>query len=116
MDGRAGGISMFRQLLICALGDMAVLLSNSEFAHGTATEAKAMLEKTVAAIKADKAKTLDQINKGENGFLVGDIYPFCFKLSDGLLVAVGNPNVKGLLGTDARTFKDPTGDVYGPRL
>jgi hypothetical protein len=26
-----------------------------------------MLEKTVAAIKADK--TLDQINKGENGFL-----------------------------------------------
>jgi hypothetical protein len=33
-----------------------------------------MLEKTVAAIKADKAKTLDQINKGEYGFLVGDIY------------------------------------------
>src|SRR5580693_10673266 len=83
---------------------------------GTAADAKAMLDKTVAAIKADKAKTLDQINKGENGFLVGDIYPFCFKLSDGLLVAVGNPNVKGLLGKDARTFKDPTGDVYGPRL
>ena len=75
-----------------------------------------MLEKTVAAIKADKSKTLDQINKGENGFVVGDIYPFCFNLSDGLLVAVGNPNVKGLLGKDARTFKDPTGDVYGPRL
>lgn len=54
-----------------------------------------MLEKTVAAIKADKAKTLDQINKGENGFLVGDLYPFCFNLSDGLLVAVGNPNVRG---------------------
>ena len=32
------------------------------------------------------------------------------------LVAVGNPNVKGALGKDARTFKDPTGDVYGPRL
>ena len=47
---------------------------------------------------------------------MGDIYPFCFNLSDGLLVAVGNPNVKGLLGKDARTFKDPTGDVYGPRL
>ncbi len=89
----------------------------AQMAHqGTDDDAKAMLEKTVAALKADKAKTLDEINKGENGFVQGDIYPFCFNLSDGLLVAVGNPNVKGLLGKDARTFKDPTGDVYGPRL
>jgi hypothetical protein len=112
-----GGISMFRKLVVIgALGAMAVLFSTAAFAQGTAADAKAMLEKTVAAIKADKANTLDQINKGENGFLVGDLYPFCFNLSDGLLVAVGNPNVKGLLGKDARTFKDPTGDVYGPRL
>jgi hypothetical protein len=103
-------------LAIGALGAMAVLFSTAAFAQGTAADAKAMLEKTVAAIKADKAKTLDEINKGENGFLVGDLYPFCFNLSDGLLVAIGNPNVKGLLGKDARTFKDPTGDVYGPRL
>jgi hypothetical protein len=113
---KQGGISMFRKLLIGALGTMAVLFSTTAFAQGTAADAKAMLEKTVAAIKADKAKTLDQINKGEGGFLVGDLYPFCFNLGDGLLVAVGNPNVKGLLGKDARTFKDPTGDVYGPRL
>jgi hypothetical protein len=111
-----GGISMLRKLLIAALGAAAVVFSTTAFAQGTAAEAKAMLEKTVAAIKADKAKTLDQINKGENGFLVGDLYPFCFNLSDGILVAVGNPNVKQLLGKDAKTFKDPTGDVYGPRL
>ena len=36
--------------------------------HGTADEAKAMLLKAVAALKADKAKTLDLINKGEGGF------------------------------------------------
>jgi hypothetical protein len=95
---------------------MAVLFSTTAFAQGTAADAKAMLEKTVAAIKADKAKTLDQINKDENGFLVGDIYPFCFNLSDGLLVANANLNVKQLLGKDVRTFKDPTGDLYGPRL
>jgi len=111
-----GGMSMFRNFVIGALGAMAVLSSTTAFAQGTSADAKAMLEKTVAAIKADKARTLDQINKGENGFFVGDLYPFCFNLSDGLLVAVGNPNVKGLLGKDARTFKDPTGDVYGPRL
>src|SRR5262245_45771057 len=90
-----GGISMFRKLLIGALGAMAVLFSTTAFAQGTAADAKAMLEKTVAAIKADKSKTLDQINKCENGSLVGDIYPFCFNLSDALLVALGNPNVKG---------------------
>src|ERR1700746_3507012 len=107
---------MFRKLVIGALGAVAVLFSTTAFAQGTAADAKAMLERTVAAVKADKATTLDQINKGENGFLVGDLHPFFFNLSDGLLVAVGNPNVKQLLGKDARTFKDPTGDVYGPRL
>ena len=40
---------------------------------GTAADAKAMLTKTVAALKADKAKTLDLINKGEGGFLDRDI-------------------------------------------
>ena len=92
---------MLRKLVIGALGAMAVLFSTTAFAQATAADAKAMLEKTVAVIKADKAKTLDQINKGENGFLVGDIYPFCFNLSDGKIVAVANPNAKQLLGTTA---------------
>ena len=104
---------MLRNILIGV--SAIVLLSTTALAQGTPADAKAMLAKTVAAIKADKAKTLDQINKGGD-YMVGDIYPFCFNLSDGLLVAVGNPNVKGLLGKDARTFKDTTGDVYGPRL
>ena len=107
---------MFRKLVIGTLGAMAALFSATALAQGTAADARAMLEKTVAAIKTDKARTLNQINNGENCFLVGDLYPFCFDLSDGRLVAVGNPNVKGLLGKDARKFRDPTGDVYGPRL
>jgi hypothetical protein len=90
---------MFPRLLIGALGATAVLLE-AAYAQGTAADAKAMLEKTVAAIKADKAKALDEINKGENGFLVGDIYPFCFNLDDGTLVAIGNPNAKHSLGQD----------------
>ena len=57
-----------------------------------------MLDKTITALKANKAKTLDEINNGENGFLQGDIYPFCFNLSDGILVAVANPNAKGEFG------------------
>jgi len=90
--------------------------ASAAFALGTAADAKAMLEKTVTALKADKAKTLDEINAGTNGFLQGDIYPFCFNLSDGKNVAVANPNAKGLIGKDIRTLKDPTGDAFGQRI
>jgi hypothetical protein len=53
-----------------------------------------MLLKAIAALKADKAKTLDLINKGEGGFLDRDLYVFCDNLSDGKTVAIGNPNSK----------------------
>jgi signal transduction histidine kinase len=92
------------------------LFATAALALGTADDAKAMLQKTVAAIKADKAKALDEINAGTNGFLVGDIYPFCFNLSDGNIVAVSNPNAKANLGKDIRLNKDATGDVFGERL
>jgi hypothetical protein len=57
-----------------------------------------MLEKTVSALKADKAKTLDLINEGKGGFLDRDLYPFCFNLSDGKNVAVASPNSKQVKG------------------
>ena len=53
-----------------------------------------MLEKTIAAVKADKAKTLDLINEGKGGFLDRDLYVFCANNSDGKVVALGNPNAK----------------------
>ena len=53
-----------------AVASAAVLtLSATAFAQGTATEAKAMLETAVVALKADRAKTLDTINEGEGEFL-----------------------------------------------
>jgi signal transduction histidine kinase len=107
---------MFHRLMIGSLSALTIVFSQAAFAQGTAADAKAMLEKTVATLKADKAKTLEEINAGTNGFLVGDIYPFCFQLSDGILVAVANPNAKGNLGKDERTQKDATGDNYGARL
>ena len=94
----------------------AVLFANAALALGTAADARAMLDKTIAALKADKAKTLVEINNAQNGFLQGDIYPFCFNLSDGILVAVANPNAKANLGKDIRSNKDATGDAFGERL
>jgi hypothetical protein len=93
-----------------------MLFSTAAFAQGTEADARAMLDKTITALKADKAKTLDMINKGEGGFLKGDIYPFCSNVSDDKIVAVANPNAKKLIGTDGRSLKDTTGKAYGEEM
>ena len=80
---------------------------------GTAAEAKAMLERAVAAVKADKAKALEMFNKGEGGFKDRDLQPFCFNMSDGKVTATTVPN---LLGTDVRTLKDKNGKEFGQEI
>jgi hypothetical protein len=107
---------MVRTFMITATSAAILSLSPMAFAQGqfgTADEAKAMLVKVVAAVKADKTKALDMINKGEGGFLDRDLYPFCSNISDGKAVANGNPNAKQLLGVDTRTLKDPAGKAFG---
>lgn len=86
------------------------LAQKSEF--GTAAEAKAMLEKAVAAIKADKAKALATINKGEGGFRDRDLYPACSGL-DGKVTAHVD---QSRLGMDRHTMKDQTGKPYGAEI
>jgi len=81
--------------------------------YGNADDAKAMLYKAIAAVKADKAKALEMFNKGEGGFLDRDIYPFCINLSNGIQVAT---QIKSTLGADVRTFKDATGRNFGQDL
>ena len=61
--------------------------------YGTADEARAMLERAVAAVKSDKAKALDMFNRGEDGFRDRDLYVFCANASDGVLTA--HPYLKG---------------------
>ena len=65
---------IIRKFMIVAASVFA--LASTAFAQqgGTAEQARAMLLKAVAAVKADKAKALDEFNKGEGGFLQGDLY------------------------------------------
>jgi len=109
---------MFRTLVITMVSATVLALSATAFAQGTATEAKAMLDKARVAVKADKANTLDTINKGEGGFLDRDLYVFCFNIGDGKVVATGstNPAARKVIGLDARTLKDATGKVFGQDL
>lgn len=108
---------MFRSLMIGALSAAALTMATSAIAqqakYGTAAEAKAMLERAVAAVKADKAKALASFNAGTDGFKDRDLQPFCFNMSDGKLVATTNPS---LLGTDVKGLKDNSGKVFGEEV
>ena len=110
---------MVRKFMIAAASAAVIALSPAAFAQqtgGTADEAKAMLMKAVAAVKADKTKALDMFNKGEGGFLDRDLYVFCANASDGTIVAIGNPNLKQALGTDIRAAQNSTGKAFGAEI
>jgi hypothetical protein len=58
-----------------------------ETMYATSEEAKAMLEKAIAAVKQDKAKALDMFNKGEGGLKDRDLYVWYANASDGIMTA-----------------------------
>jgi hypothetical protein len=72
-----------------------------------------MLDKAVAAVKADQAVALGMFNKGEGGFRDRDLYPFCARITDAKGLATP---LAVAAGTDTRTLKDPTGKAYGLEL
>ncbi len=74
---------------------------------GAAPDAKAMLEKAIAALKADKAGALANFTKGENGFKDRDLYPFCGG-PDGVFSA--HPS---LVGKSMKDLKDKAGKPIG---
>jgi hypothetical protein len=109
-------MTMLGRLLIALLTVAAFGASTPSYAQkadfGTASEAKAMLEKTVAAIKADKAKALAMINKGEGGFKDRDLYPACSGLDGKVTAHPDNTRI----GMDRNTMKDDTGKAYGAEI
>jgi hypothetical protein len=75
-----------------------------------AEEAKAMLGRAMAALKADEAAALSAFNDANNkDFRDRDLYVFCFGMADGKITAYSSP---GLIGIDVRTLTlkdDPIG-------
>jgi hypothetical protein len=79
--------------------------------YGTAEEAKAMLNKAVAAVQEDKAKALDMFNKGEGGFKDRDLYVFCANASDGIVTA--HPTNRG---KELRDIEGKHGAPFGREI
>jgi Single Cache domain 2 len=107
---------MMRPFLIAAAAAAVVVSSSATFAEergGSPAEAKAMLERAIVAVKENKTKALALFNNGVGAFTERDLYVFCNKLTDGEIVAIGNPNAKNLIGQDVRTIKDAAGKNFG---
>ena len=103
---------MLRTLALVAFA--ALFLANATFAagdYGTAEEAKAMLDKAVAAVKADKAKALEMFNKPDGGFRDRDLYVFCANASDGVQTAHPAPT-----GGNLMDVKDVNGFAFGKEM
>jgi len=103
---------MIRSLMIGVVSVAALTFSTASFAQGTSAEAKSMLDKAVAAVKADKAKALASFLAGTDGFKDRDLYPFCFNIADGVTVAAP----AAVMGKDVRTLKDAKGTAFGADL
>jgi hypothetical protein len=93
---------------ISALPETAAYAQKADY--GSPAEARAMLEKVVAGMKADTAQTVAQINKGE--FKDRDLYPYCAG-PDGKYVA--HP-VAARIGVVQKDAKDQNGKAYGEEM
>jgi cytochrome c len=107
---------MFRILVIGAVSAVALTLSTTAFSQGqfgTAAEAKAMVEKAVAELKANEATALIKFNKADGGFRDRDLYVYCFEMGSGKFTAHVNA---ALMGTDVRTLKEKDGSPLGQKI
>ena len=109
---------MLRGVLIGAAVAVALMAATAAFAqmapYGSADDAKAMLAKAVAELKANKAEALAKFNKADGEFKDRDLYVYCFEVTTGKFTAHVNPR---LMGTDIRAVKDPKdGSPLGQKL
>jgi len=81
---------------------------------GTAEEAKAMLERAVAAVEADQAAALAAFTAGTGGFRDRDLYVACNNVSDGTVTAHGaDPS---MVGRNIYELTDATGKRFGEEI
>lgn len=99
-----------RRFAVLAMVVLGVASQAAAGDFGTAAEAKAMLERAVTAVKANKADALAKFTKGEGGFKDRDLYPFCGG-KDGNFTA--HPT---LVGKSLKDLKDKAGKGLGQEI
>lgn len=104
---------MSRRLLILALAALASFARVGSIAAqelGTGDEARAMLNRAIAALKSDAPSALSQFNDpSDRAFHDRDLYVFCFDVSDGKITADSNTGLRGIDIQTLRLKDDPIG-------
>ena len=80
---------------------------------GSPEEAKAMLEKAIAAMQADEASALTAFNSGVGEFMDRDLYVFCGD-AEGLFTAHGAN--QALLGRSLKDLQDRADKALGAEI
>jgi signal transduction histidine kinase len=103
---------MKKRIALPAIALFAALLTSGVSAseYGTADEARAMLDRVVAAMTADPAAALAKFNAAEDGFRDRDLYPFC---NDASGIIRAHPT---LVGQQIRDVKDVDGKMVGEEI
>jgi signal transduction histidine kinase len=104
-----------RSVLLAAAASASILFGASLAwgAGGTAAEARALLEKAIAELKANEAAALAKFNKPDGGFRDRDLYVFCYDTTSGTVTAHADP---GQLRLDVRALKEKDGTPLGQRM
>jgi len=89
----------------------AALAAEPSAEYATKEEARALLDKAVAAVKADKEKALEMFNAAAGAFRDRDLYVFCANAADGIETA--HPTAKG---QQLRSIKDVNGFAFGETI
>jgi len=104
MTGKVTAPTIVLLVLLCSVASV----SAQEF--GTAEQARAILDRAVAALKSNEAVALNAFNDpNDKRFHDRDLYVFCYRMSDGKITAYSSPM---LIGIDVRTLmlnQDPVG-------
>jgi cytochrome c len=105
-------ILMFTSIFTAAFAVAVAAFAQVQF--GTASEAKAMIERAIAELKTDEAAALAKFNKGADGFKDRDLYVFCYDMNTAKFTAHGANKL--LIGTDVKTLKEKDGSSLGEKI
>ena len=110
-----GGIDMRKMFLAMVLSfvfSAGIGTAMAAGENGSPTEAKAMLERAVAALKADKSSALNMFNERSEGFGDRDLYVYCGG-ADGIITAHFKESLRG---KSLRGLKDKSGKAFGEEI
>ncbi len=79
--------------------------------YGSLAEAKAMLQRAIAAVKADKGGAIAKFNHNDPAFRDRDLFVFCFNRNNGKFTAH-----EAMVDWDVRWLQDIWGSPFGEQM